>query len=74
MLRQLFREGMLLSAAIVPAPMQPGCWMLVFDKASGSQERITRARTEIDKIYKRINGALADAKDIGFREVKIKLQ
>jgi hypothetical protein len=54
--------------------MEPGRWLLVFDKANGGQERITKARSEIDKVYKRINGALADAEEIGFQEVKIRLR
>ncbi len=74
LLRQLFQEGMLLSATIVPAPMEPDRWLLVFDKPSGGQERITKARSDIDKVYKRINGAIADAEEIGFQEVKIRLK
>ncbi|WP_293648031.1 plasmid replication protein RepB [Thiolapillus sp.] len=74
LLRQLFQEGILLSATIVPAPMEPDRWLLVFDKSSGGQERITKARSDIDKVYKRINGAIADAEEIGFQEVKIRLK
>ena len=74
LLKQLFQEGMLLSATIVPAPMEPDRWYLVFDKVSGGQERITKARSDIDKVYKRINGAIADAEEIGFQEVKIRLK
>ena len=74
LLRQLFQEGMLLSATIVPAPMESDKWLLVFEKASGGQERISKARSDIDKVYKRINGAIADAEDIGFQEVKIRLR
>lgn len=74
LLRQLFQEGMLLSATIVPAPMESDKWLLVFEKANGGQERISKARSNIDKVYKRINGAIADAEDIGFQEVKIRLR
>lgn len=74
LLRQLFQEGMLLSATIVPAPMESDRWLLVFDKVSGGQERISKARSNVDKVYKRINGAIADAEDIGFQEVKIRLK
>lgn len=74
LLRQLFKEGMLLSATIAPAPMQPDSWLMVFDKPSGEQECITKARTSIDKYYKRINGAIADAELIGFQDVRIKLK
>ena len=74
LLTQLFREGMLLSATIMPAPMQQDRWLMVFDKPSGEQERITKARSDIDKVYKRIHGALADAELIGFQEVKVRLK
>ncbi|CAH1388313.1 conserved hypothetical protein [Candidatus Nitrotoga sp. M5] len=71
MLRQMFQEGLLRTATIVPAPMESERWMLVFEKANGNQERISKARTENDKIYKRLNGALSDAKEIGFRSVTV---
>ena len=74
MLKQLFGEGMLLSATIMPAPMQQGRWLMVFDKPSGEQEKITKARSDIDKVYKRIYGAIADAEQIGFQEVKVRLK
>ncbi|MBB5189245.1 hypothetical protein HNQ57_003548 [Zhongshania antarctica] len=71
MLRQMFQEGLLRTATIIPAPMERDRWMLVFQKANGNQERITKARTENDKVYKRLNGALSDAQDIGFRSVTV---
>ncbi len=71
MLRQLFQEGLLLSASVVPAPTEHDRWVLVFEKANGDRERITKARTNIDKVYKRINGALIDAHKIGFKRVSV---
>tara|TARA_B110000211_G_C13873962_1_gene462117 strand:+ start:165 stop:491 length:327 start_codon:yes stop_codon:yes gene_type:complete len=71
MLRQLFQEGLLLSASVVPAPMEHDRWLLVFEKANGNQERITKARSNIEKVYKRINGALVDAQEIGFKRVSV---
>lgn len=73
-LRQLFQGGMLLSATIVPVSTEPNRWLMLFEKANGGQERITKARSNIDKVYKRINGAITDAKEIGFQEVKIRLK
>ena len=72
LLRKLFQEGLLLSAKVHPAPMESDRWIMVFDKASGGQEQITRARDGETKIYKRLNGALQDAQDIGFKEVTIR--
>lgn len=71
MLKQMFQEGLLRTATIVPAPMESDRWLLIFEKANGNQERITRVRTEDDKIYRRLHGALEDAKKIGFRSVTV---
>ncbi len=70
-LRKLFEEGLLMTAKVVPAPMESDKWILVFIKASGGLEQITKARDRKDKIYKRINGAILDAKTIGFKEVVV---
>ncbi|AKH70891.1 hypothetical protein IMCC21906_03254 (plasmid) [Spongiibacter sp. IMCC21906] len=64
MLKQMFQEGLLRTATIVPAPMESDRWLLIFEKANGNQERITRVRTEDDKIYRRLHGALEDAKKL----------
>lgn len=70
-LKELFREGLLKYAKIVPAPMESDRWLLVFEKVSGGYERITKARSDDQKVYKRINGAIADAQEIGFRKVSL---
>jgi hypothetical protein len=72
LLKTLFEEGLLLNAKVQPAPMEHDRWIMVFDKASGSQEQITKARDDETKVYKRLNGALQDAKEIGFKEVIIR--
>ena len=71
LLKTLFEEGLLLSAKVLPAPMEHDRWIMVFNKASVSEEQITKARDDEPKIYKRLNGALQDAKEIGFKEVVI---
>ncbi len=70
-LKQLFHEGLLRSATVVPAPMEHDRWMLVFEKTNGGLEYITKARSDVEKIYKRINGALIDAREIGFQRVSV---
>jgi hypothetical protein len=70
-LRKLFQEGLLVTAKVYPAPMELDCWILVFDKSNGGQEQITKARDHKTKIYKRLNGAIQDARDIGFKKVTI---
>jgi hypothetical protein len=72
LLRRLFQEGLLLAAKVLPAPMEPGRYILVFAKANGGEEQITKARDNEAKVYKRLNGALQDAQDIGFKEVTIR--
>lgn len=72
LLRKLFQEGLLLTANVLPAPMEPGRYILVFAKSNGGEEQITKARDNETKIYKRLNGALQDAQDIGFKEVTIR--
>lgn len=74
LLRKLFQEGLLLAAKVQPAPMEPGRYILVFAKANGGEEQITKARDNETKIYKRLNGALQDAQDIGFKEVTIRFE
>ncbi len=74
LLRTLFQEGLLLTAKILPAPMNPGCYNLVFIKPNGGEEHITKARDNKTKIYKRLHGALQDAQDIGFKEVTIRFE
>ena len=72
LLKTLFDEGLLLNAKVQSAPMEQDRWIMVFDKASGNQEQITKARDDGPKIYKRLHGALQDAKEIGFKEVIIR--
>lgn len=71
MLKHLFDEGFLRSAIVVPAPMESDRWHLVFEKSNGGYEKITKSRTDVEKNYKRLNGALADAQEIGFKKVTI---
>ena len=75
LLRKLFREGLLLNAKVLPVPMQADRWMLVFDKPSGGQEEVSKTRAPDEtKFYKRVIGAIEDAKDIGFKEVTIRFE
>jgi len=73
-LRELYREGVLKKASVVPSPAKQNRWLLVFERLSGDQEKITRARTNQEKVYKRINGALIDAREIGFKSVTVEFQ
>lgn len=70
----MYREGVLKKASVVPSPAEQNRWLLVFERLSGDQEKITRARTNQEKVYKRINGALIDAREIGFKSVTVEFQ
>lgn len=72
LLKTLFDEGLLIEAIVEPAPMEQDRWVMTFNKSSGNTELITKARDDKPKIYKRINGALQDAKEIGFKQVVIR--
>lgn len=71
LLKKLFEEGLLLAATALPAPMNPGHYLLVFSKSTGGEECVTRTRDHAIKTYKRLSGALIDAQEIGFKEVKV---
>lgn len=70
-LKHLFEEGLLRTAIVVPAPMENDRWLLMFEKSNGGQEKITKARTDKQKVYKRLYGALSDAQEIGFKKITI---
>lgn len=70
--QELFKAGDLLKATIEPVPMSAG-FSLVLLRANGERVSITRTKSKDIKIYKKENGALIDAKKIGFKEVSILL-
>ncbi len=74
LLKSLFQEGLLVNARALPAPMESGRFILVFRKSSGGEEQVTRARDNTLKVYKRLNGALQDAQEIGFKEVTVQFE
>lgn len=73
LLRRLFDEGVLLSASVAPAPMADGQWVMSCSKANGAVEHVTKVRDGQIKHYKSLVGVIADAKYIGFQEVKLKI-
>lgn len=73
LLRRLFEEGVLLSASVAPAPMSEGRWVMTCSKANGAIEQVTRVRDGQVKHYRSLVGAIADAKYIGFQEVKLRI-
>ena len=73
-LKSLFKEGALLTAKILPAPMMPGRYILVFGKANGREEQIIKTRSDQKKVYKRLTGAVFDAQKIGFKKVELNFE
>lgn len=73
-LKELFQEGILLKAKVLPAPMQSGQYILVLAKANGGEEQVTKTKGRGTKIYKQLNGALKDAQQIGFKEITVRYE
>lgn len=71
MLRQMFESGALTSVTVAPAPMSDGEWILIFKDISGRERRVTKSRTDIEKTYKRLNGAVLEARSIGFKTMTL---
>lgn len=68
--QELFKAGVLTEARVVPAPMNKG-FILEFFRKDGTNESLTKTKTKDVKIFKRKDGALADAEAIGFKKVTI---
>lgn len=69
-MRKLFQEGALKEAIVAPAPMQSAAWVLTVVKTDGTLDYMTIARTTRHKIYKSLESVHADAKKVGFSEVR----
>ena len=67
----MYDEGLLLSVTAIAVSEEDEQWELEFDKSNGGKERITKARSDETKIYRRINGAIADARSVGFNKILI---
>lgn len=72
LLKKLFIEGALISAKILPAPMESQKYLLVVTTQNGTQEPVTTTNNKKTKIYRRTDGAISDAITIGFKEVSIR--
>ena len=69
-MRKLFKDGLLKEAIVAPAAMEREAWVLTVIRTDGSQEYMTIARTTRHKIYKSLDSVHADAKKVGFMEVR----
>lgn len=71
-LRQLYKADLLLSATAIAVSEGEQLWELEFEKISrGVREKMTKARSNKTKRYKSINGAVSDARSVGFSKVII---
>ena len=73
MLKELFSEGVLSRATVVPNGQEQGSWKLIIHKVSGESVAVTVAAKPEDKVYIRLNAALMDAHRLGFRAVAVEL-
>lgn len=69
-MRKLFKDGFLKEAIVAPAPMERAAWVLTVVRTDGTLECMTIARTDRHKIYKSLDAVHADAKKVGFMEVR----
>lgn len=72
LLKKLFEEGVLKSAKIIPAPEELDKFLLVVVRASGVEERVSKARDKKDKVYRQVTGAILDAREVGFKEITLR--
>nr|QOQ33620.1 hypothetical protein [Pseudomonas syringae pv. actinidiae] len=68
--RQMYKDGALKAAIVAPAPMMPASWVLMVERTDGSLATVTLARSEAHKVYSTLGAAHADARRIGFVEVR----
>lgn len=73
-MRQLFQEGELKSAMVVPVTMQLNAWELIAVCKDGSKEHMTIARSDRRKVYKSLKSVHADAARVGFTQVVIQVE
>ncbi len=73
MMRELFKEGVLYEALVVPAPMESNSWMVSVVRSNGTHEHLTTINAGTNKIYKRLPAALEDVRRVGFSEAKVQL-
>ncbi|HDZ55294.1 hypothetical protein LCGC14_0393390 [marine sediment metagenome] len=72
-MRKLFEFGALKAAIVAPAPMEDGAWMIMVERADGQRDPMTIARSSRIKGYKSLEAAAADARRVGFGEVRVQL-
>lgn len=69
-MRKLFQKGLLKEAIVAPAPMQAEAWVLTVVRTDGSREYMSIARQERHKVYSSLDAVHADARRVGFSEVR----
>jgi hypothetical protein len=69
-MRNLYREGVVVSAFASPADTGKG-WVLTCVRPNGTHERMSLNKSTKTKIYKSLDAVHLDAKRIGFDTVTI---
>ncbi|WP_341524391.1 plasmid replication protein RepB (plasmid) [Pseudomonas sp. G.S.17] len=75
-MRKLFKDGVLKEAIVAPEALLPNgeaSWVLTVVRTDGSREwreYMTLARSDERKIYKSLDSVHADARKVGFMEVR----
>lgn len=71
-MRGKFDQGELRAAVAVPVPMSNDSWLLMVVFTNGTNEFMTVARSDRQKVYKSLEAVQADAERVGFAEMKIR--
>ena len=70
-LKQLFVNGALNSANVIPAPMESGKWLVVIETKHGLYEHMTMANSKKEKLFRSIPAALENLRSIGFQKAMV---
>ena len=70
-LKQLFRNGALSAATVVPASIESDRWLVVIETKHGLHERMTRANSKKEKLFRSLPAAFEDLRRIGFKQATV---
>lgn len=71
--RTLVRKSKIDEFYLTSAPLQEGCWLILFKYKDGNQDVLTKARSKDQKVYKDANTAIKALHDIGAENIETKL-
>ncbi|MFK5950678.1 MAG: hypothetical protein QM500_18150 [Methylococcales bacterium] len=73
MLRTLYNEGVLSSACVIPSPCNGNSYQLEFTRLNGLLVVMTVQNKKRAKLFKFLETAIRNARDVGFKDITVKL-